>query len=163
MAERRFSETTLMWVTLLLAVVLTLLPLSDTVRALWPNWMAMLIIYWVLEGNRLRLLGQAAVLGLLLDLATGTLLGQHMLGLVVLSFILFRSRHRLRFYPPWQQAAAVMMLLYAERVVTWPALTLTGEPTPTLYWWLAPLIGLVIWPWLFLAMDWVRQTRRLTP
>lgn len=152
-----------MWVSLSLAVVLTLLPLSDTVRQLWPHWTALVMIYWVLEGNRLRLLGQAALLGLLLDLVTGALLGQHMLSLVVVSFILFRSRHRLRFYPPWQQAVAVMLLLYAERMVTWPVLALTGEPTPTVYWWLAPLMGIVIWPWLFLAMDGIRQTRRLTP
>lgn len=162
MAERRFSDQTLMIISLVVAFVLTLIPQSDLVRPIWPFWVAMVMIYWTLEGNRLRHLGQAFVIGLLLDVFTGSLLGQHALSLLVISFLLERFRNQLRFFPPWQQAAAVMALLLNDRVLQLWVVIFGNEPWPPVLWWIAPLVGMVLWPWLFLALDALRQRRRLS-
>ena len=161
MAERALSEAALMWLTLIGAFVLTLLPVGDLMRPIWPYWVAMVVIYWALEGNRLRSLGQAFVIGLLLDVFTGSLLGHHALSLLIISFLLERFRNQLRFFPPWQQAAAVMALLLNDRVVSLWAVWIGGEPWPPFIWWLAPLVGMIVWPWLFLGIDWARQKRRV--
>ena len=162
MAERRFSDQTLMVLSLVVAFVLTLVPQSDLVRLIWPFWVAMVMIYWVLEGNKLRHLGHAFVIGLLLDVLTGSLLGQHALSLVVISFLLERFRNQLRFFPPWQQAVAVMALLFNDRVLQLWVVVFGNEPWPPFLWWLAPLMGMAAWPWLFLALDALRQRRRLS-
>jgi rod shape-determining protein MreD len=44
-------------------------------RAIRPYWVALVLIYWNLEAGSMRHLGQAFVLGLVLDITTGTLLG----------------------------------------------------------------------------------------
>ena len=146
---------------LFLAIALTLMPLPDEVVPARPYWVALVLIYWNLEAGRLRHLGQAFALGLLLDLLTGTLLGQHALSLIVISYLTERFRNRLRFFPPWQQAAAVMALLFNDRIVQLWVIGLTGDAWPVWTWWLAPLIGLILWPWIFLLLDRLRQIERL--
>lgn len=163
MAERRISDEALLWTTLIASVVATMWPLPDLLRLIWPYWTAMVMVYWVLEGNRLRSLGQVFLLGLLLDLLTGSLLGQHALSLVVVSFLLERFRNQLRFFPPWQQAVAVMALLLNDRLIQLAVALMSNEPAPPVLWWLAPLVGMVLWPWLFLGMDALRRRRRLSP
>jgi len=145
----------------LLAVLpLTLMPLPAAIEDARPYWAALVMIYWNLEGGRLRHLGQAFVGGLLLDLLTGSLLGQHALSLVIICYLVERFRFRIRFFPPWQQAAVVMLLLFNDRIVQLWIVGLVGDRWPAWQWWLAPLVGMLLWPWLFLLLDALRQRER---
>lgn len=157
----REPSNLLLWLSLALAFALTLMPLPAVFGPMRPYWVALVLIYWNLEAGSLRHLGQAFLIGLALDLATGTLLGQHALGLVVLVFLLERFRARIRFFPPWQQAAAVLALLLNERVIQLWIIMLMDNAWPPWTWWLAPLVGVICWPWLFLLLDALRQRRRL--
>lgn len=157
----REPSQVLLWMSLLLAFVLTLMPLPAGLEPVRPYWVALVLIYWNLEAGSLRFLGQAFVLGLALDLTTGTLLGQHAIGLVILVFLLERFRARIRFFPPWQQAAAILALLINERVIQLWIIALSGNAWPPWTWWLAPLVGVAVWPWLFLLLDAMRQRQRL--
>jgi rod shape-determining protein MreD len=159
--SRSNPGTRILLLSLVAALVLTMMPLPDEVLPARPYWVALVLIYWNLEAGRLRHLGQAFALGLLLDLMTGALLGQHALSLLVISYLTERFRNRLRFFPPWQQAAAVMALLFNDRIVQLWIIGLTGDAWPPWTWWLAPLVGLMIWPWLFLLLDRLRQYERL--
>lgn len=151
----------LMPVSLGVAVILAVIPLPDAVQPGRPYWAALVLIYWNLEAGRLRHLGHAFALGLVLDLITGTLLGQHALSLVIISYLLDRFRNRIRFFPPWQQALAVFALLFNDRIVQLWVVGITGRGWPDWSWWLPPLIGVLIWPWLFLLMDALRQRQRV--
>ncbi|AKS40617.1 rod shape-determining protein MreD [Wenzhouxiangella marina] len=146
---------------LAMAFALTLLPLPVVLEPLRPYWVALVILYWNLEGGRLRHLGQGFLIGVFLDLLTGSLLGQHALGLVVLMFLLERFRARIRFFPPWQQAAAVLALLFNDRVIHSWVIALQGNDWPPWSWWLAPVVGVLIWPWLFLLLDALRRRQRV--
>ncbi len=157
----RNASNGLMLLTLALGFALTLMPLPTTLEPARPYWVAMILIYWNLETGRLRLLGQAFVIGLILDFLTGTLLGQHALGLLILVFLLERFRNRIRFFPPWQQAAAVFALLLNERIVQLWIILLGGHGWPVWTWWLAPVVAMLLWPWLFLLLDSMRRRQRL--
>jgi cell shape-determining protein MreD len=39
-------------------------------------------------------------------------------------------------------------------------MSLRGEPLPSLAFWLAPMVGTAIWPWLFLLLDRYRGVMR---
>ena len=91
-------------VSLAIAMVLTVMPLPAMLAPLRPYWVALVVIFWCLETQALISLGSAFLIGLLLDVLTGTLLGMHALGLVILVYLVTRFRARLRFFPPWQQA-----------------------------------------------------------
>lgn len=141
-------------------LVLTLMPLPGVVVEMRPYWAALALIYWNLEAGRLRHLGQAFAGGLVLDVLTGTLLGQQALGLVIISYLVERFRLRIRFFPPLQQAGVVMLLLFNDRIVQLWVVGLVGDRWPSWQWWTAPLLGMLLWPWVFLALDALRQRER---
>ena len=144
-------------VSVVLALLLGLLPLPATVQPLRPYWLALVVAYWVVEDPERRGLGFAFVVGLLADLSFGGLLGEQALRLVVMAYILQRFRARLRFFPMSQQALAIGGLLLNDRVLTWvlhAALKLPPVPAAT---WLAPLLGMLLWPVVFALLDTARQ------
>ena len=145
---------------LLVALVLTVLPLPASVEAMRPYWVALVLIYWHLESGRLHDLGPAFALGLLVDVLTGSLLGRHALSLVILNFLVGRFRNRTRFFPPWQQALAVGALLLNDRFVNLWIVGLLEQTWPGPGFWLPPLVGMALWPWLFLLLDALRSKRR---
>jgi rod shape-determining protein MreD len=54
----------------------------------------------------------------------------------------------------------VLALLVNDRVVQLAIRSFTGDPTPPISYWLAPVSGMLLWPWLFLMLDLVRQRLR---
>jgi rod shape-determining protein MreD len=144
-----------------MAVLLQLLPLPGFLDPLRPYWPGLVLIYWTLETVDTIHLGTAFLIGLLLDVLTGSLMGLHALSLVVLVYLVQRFRARLRFFPPWQQALSVLGLLINDRIILLWITTLMGEPAPTWRFWLPPLSGLLLWPWLFLLLDRLRIGRRI--
>jgi len=133
-----------------------------------PWWLALVMVYWSLESpqyaglGRLFLIGLLALflIGLLADVLFGTLLGEQALRLCILGFLLLRFRARLRFFPMWQQSLAVLALLLNDRMVVLMVRGLSGEGLPPWDFWIAPWIGMALWPWLFLLLDSVRLSAR---
>lgn len=152
--------TGLLAAALAVAMLLTLLPLPAALEPFRPYWVALVLIYWTMEVKSTYRLGSAFLIGLLLDLLTASLMGMHALSLVVVVYLVKRFRARMRFFPVWQQAAAVLALLVNDRIILLWITALLGEPVPTWRYWLAPLAGAAIWPWLFLLLDRLRIRRR---
>ena len=73
--------------------------------------------------------------------------------LVIVIYLVNRFRARLRFFPPWQQALSVFAILMNDRVILLWIISLRGDPLPALDFWLSPLVGTLVWPWLFVALD----------
>jgi rod shape-determining protein MreD len=146
--------------TIIAAILLSMLPLPAMLESLKPYWVALVIIYWSLETRSSISLGLAFFVGILVDIFSGSLLGLHALSLVVMAFLVQRFRSRIRFFPPWQQALSVLGLLVNDRIILIWIGALLGEPLPTLSYWLSPLIGMAVWPWLFLLLDGLRARAR---
>ncbi len=145
---------------IVMALFLGLLPLPEVVQPLRPYWLALVIAYWVIEEPDKVGLGVAFVAGVAADLLYGGLLGEQALRLVILTFILQRFRARLRFFPMSQQALAIGGLLLNDRIVSAAVHLALGEPTlPWSYWW-APLLGMALWPLLFVLLDALRLGKR---
>jgi rod shape-determining protein MreD len=159
MTSRRDSRS-LFFLTVTAAALLSLLPLPDMLLPFKPNWVALVIIYWSLETKEMFTLGMAFLIGLLFDILSSSLMGLHGLSLVVMVFLVQRFRSRLRFFPPWQQALGVLGLLVNDRIILIWITALLGEPMPTWQYWLSPLVGMVLWPWLFLLLDRIRARTR---
>lgn len=156
----RRDRLSIVFATLAVAMVLAILPLPALLQSLWPYWVALVMIYWCLESQDVITLGLAFTTGLVLDLLTGSLLGLHALSLVIMVYLVTRFRARLRFFPPWQQALSVLALLLNDRIILLWIISLRGDPLPALDFWLPPLVGTVLWPWLFLLLDRFRGAMR---
>ena len=147
-------------VCLLAALLLGLAPLPALLQPLRPFWLALLVAYVVIEMPDRIGLGRAFLLGLLADLLYGALLGEHALRLVVLVALLQHFRARLRFFPPLQQALAIGALLSLDRLASAALHLVTGQPQLALAWWLSPLVGMLLWPLVFVLVDRLRHGRR---
>ena len=144
----------------LVALLLGLLPLPAELQPYRPFWLALVVAYWVIETPDRTGLGFAFGVGLVADLAFGGLLGEQALRLVVMTFILQRFRSQLRFFPVAQQALAIGGLLLNDRVVSAAIHLSLGVPQLPWTYWLAPLLGMLLWVPLFLVMDALRFGRR---
>ena len=147
-------------ISLVVASLLMIVPLPGWLDAMRPYWVGLVLIFWALETTDLVNLGLAFVTGLLLDLLTISLLGLHALSLVVLLYLVIRFKNRIRFFPPWQQALSVLALLLNDRIILLWIISLRGEPTPGLSFWLPPIVGTLLWPWLFVLLDYYRSAMR---
>lgn len=144
----------------LVALLLGLLPLPAMLQPLRPYWLALVVAFWIIETPERAGLGFAFAVGLLADLAFGGLLGEQALRLVIMGFILQRFRLQLRFFPMTQQALAIGGLLLNDRVVTAAIHLALGEPLlPWSFWW-APLLGMLLWPPVFLLLATLRMRRK---
>lgn len=143
-----------------LAYLLMLLQLPAAIAPWKPYWLALALIYWGLEDHQRVGLGRVFVLGLIADLLTGNLLGEQALRLVALCFIVTRFRSRLRFFTMWQQTLAVLALLLNDRILLLMVRAFAGEPWPPAQYWLAPLTGALLWPFIFLLLDDLRSRAR---
>ncbi|NCT66840.1 MAG: rod shape-determining protein MreD [Rhodanobacteraceae bacterium] len=145
---------------LVVALLLQLLPLPQPLLPFKPYWLALVLVYWIIEAPERHGLGFAFLLGVAADVVSGELLGEQALRLVVLSFIVLRFRARLRFFPVWQQSLAVLALLLNDRVVMLMVRGFGGAPMPSASFWIAPLVGMLAWPFLFLLLDDLRARLR---
>ena len=141
------------WIGIALALLLMLMPLPGLIQPLKPYWPALVLIYWSLEATDRVSVGLGFGIGLAADLLNGALLGDQALRLAVLVFIVLRFRSRLRFFPMWQQALAVWLLLLNNHVLQALIRAFAGDaPMPALSW-LAPAVGAAVWPFVFLLLD----------
>jgi rod shape-determining protein MreD len=153
----------LLWfiATLVISLLLMLVPLPGPIEPMKPYWPALVLLYWAMQSADRVTLGVAFCVGIGADLLDGILLGEQALRLTAIVFIALRFRSRLRFFPMWQQSLAVLALLLNDRFLLLVVRVLGGETLPPLAYWLSPVIGAAVWPFLFLLLDDLRARLRI--
>ncbi len=142
---------------LVIALILMILPLPDWAQIYRPNWMALVLIYWSMALPSRVGLWFAFFSGIVLDTSLGTILGQHTLALVVVVFFNLNFYQRIRVLALAQQSIYVFALLLINQVVVAWVEGIMGRPTPLMAYFGAPLVGMVIWPWVFVILRDIRR------
>ena len=143
----------------LIAILLTLLPLPEW--AIWyrPEWVLLVLIYWVLAlPHRVGVL-VAWLLGLFMDLLQANLLGIHAFIYVLVAYMVAKLYPRIRMFPLFQQALVVLMLLLFYQFTLFWIQGLLGHSPNTWHYWLMSVTSAIIWPFVFLILR--RYRRRL--
>lgn len=156
----RDAPASLRYGSLLFALLFLVLPLPAPLDAMRPHLLALTLAYWALESPGRAGLALAWCMGFLADVLAGTLLGEQALRMAVMVFLVQRFRAQLRFFPPWQQAAAIGLLLLNDLVLLSAIRFVAGAGLPGWGVLLAPLPGLLLWPWWFLLLDALRLRAR---
>jgi rod shape-determining protein MreD len=153
---------TVIYLSLIVGIILMILPLPDSVQTYRPDWVALILIYWSMAlPKRVGLLA-AFFAGILIDVAQVTLLGQHALALVIIIFINQNFYQRIRVLSLLQQALYVFLLLFINQIVTVWVEGFLGRPTPVHAFLGAPVIGMLIWPWVFVMLRDLRRKAHLS-
>lgn len=147
--------------TVLVALVLTIVPLPPWAEPLRPLWAALAVFYWVIALPERFGVGLAWIVGLLLDALTGTLLGAHALALTLVAFIAARMHLKLRMFPVWQQSFAVGAALAIYSFVLFWVGGLTGEMTRPMVRFVPVATSMLLWPWTYWVLRALR--RRFVP
>lgn len=143
--------------TLIVALVLTLLPLPEWAQPFRPQWYTLALIYWCVALPQRVGVGTGWALGLIVDTLTGSLLGQHALSLSLIAFLCVKLHLRVRVFPLWQQSLTVLTLLALERLLSLWVMGATGYPTPPLLYWAPALVSMLLWPWVFIILRDIRR------
>ncbi|HEX6993800.1 MAG TPA: rod shape-determining protein MreD [Gammaproteobacteria bacterium] len=137
----RFSPLVSVFVALLLAAM----PLPQSIIAFKPDWVALTLIYWTLTAPPAFGLASAFVIGLALDALTGSLLGQHTLGLLLIVYVCSRFRLRLRAFPIVQSTIVVAVLLAANEFLLLWIDGIAGRTVPIGERWPPIASGTLLW------------------
>lgn len=143
--------------TMVLALMLHMLPLPDWLAYARPEFVTLVVMYWVLAMPERIGVTIAWCVGLLLDVTQGAILGQHALGLVIVTYILQLEYQRIRVFSLVQQALVVFVLLLIKQVMVLWVYGLVGHAPNLQLYFLPSLIGAIIWPWVYLFL---RNLRR---
>lgn len=138
------------YITLLIALLCQLFPWIGQGIIFRPDFMLVVLLYWLLRAPNLCNVGTAWLAGLLVDLATGSLLGQHALSFAVTAFAALSYQRRLVLFNHWQLTAYVFLLLTIERVVMLLLKLFAGNENPGLHYFWPVITGLLLWQFMIL-------------
>jgi rod shape-determining protein MreD len=130
--------------TLLLGLLFNLLPWGSIAGV--PDLTATVLAFWCIHQPRRVGIGIAWSLGLLLDVGNGALLGQHALGYSVLAFLAFTVHRRILWFPPWQQALHLLLLLLSTQLLTLVIRVAAGGDFPGWAYFAGSFICTALWP-----------------
>jgi rod shape-determining protein MreD len=151
------SGRLVIFATVCVALLLTILPMPDWARPFRPQWVTLVLLYWTIALPHRVGVGTGFVVGIVLDVMTGTLLGHHALGLSVVLFVAIQLHQRIRVFPLWQQSLGVLMLLVVQHLLALWIIGATRGEAPGLSYWMVPLIGALLWPWIFVTLRTLRR------
>jgi rod shape-determining protein MreD len=143
--------------TLALGFLGNLLPLSGIALVVKPDFLALVLLYWCIREPRMISVGIAWCLGLLMDVADGTVLGQHALAYAVLAYAAEYFRRRVLRFPVWQQAAQVAVLLLFCAGLVLLVRVMGGAPLPRWTYAVGPLTGALLWPVATALLQWPQR------
>jgi len=130
---------------IILALMLAIAPLPDWAETFRPDWVALTLIYWSINLPRNYGVGWAWVVGLVLDVAQGTLLGQHALALSLVIYVTAKFHLQFRQFPALQLSATVFALLSLYQFILFWVNGVAGFNAPAASYWGPVIAGSLIW------------------
>jgi rod shape-determining protein MreD len=141
----RHTSLVSIYITLLIALLCQLFPWVGQGIIFRPDFMLVVVLYWLLRAPNLCNVGTAWLAGLLVDLATGSLLGQHALSFCFTAYVALSYQRRLVLFNKGQLLAYVLMLLLIERFLILLLKLFAGNENPGLAYFLPIIMGLLLW------------------
>ena len=148
-------------ISIVVALMLTLLPLPDAVDAFRPDFVILVLIYWAMMLPRTWSVGSAWIVGLLLDVAQGTILGQHALALCFIVFVTVRFHLLMRVFPMSQLTATVFALLALYEFLLFWINGVADVSAPAISYWGPVISGTIIWPVVSMFLSGIRMRIQL--
>ena len=132
------------WATLVFAFLLNVVPLGR--MPAMPDFLALVLVFWNVHESRRVGIGAAFVFGLLMDVHSGAVLGQHALAYTLLSFAAVVIHRRLLWFTVPSQALQILPLFVAAQAVSLLIRMIAGGMFPGWEMALAPLFQAMLWP-----------------
>jgi len=132
--------------TFLFAAVLAILPLPQWLMWGRPEWVALVLIYWVIALPQRVGIATALLLGIGLDVLEGAVLGQNAFSLTVVALLALVLYQRVRVYGLAQQAAIVFVLVGINQLICQWVQNLQGVGARSALFLLPAVSSALLWP-----------------
>ena len=130
-----------------LVVTLFISMLLGLSQAFWlPDVLAVCIFFWGIHQPRRVGIGLAFFLGLWMDVQQSSLMGQHALTYVMLSYCAFFMHRRLHWFPVQEQMVQIIPFFILADATGWAIRLTTGNDFPGWSMLLSPLLETLLWP-----------------
>lgn len=160
MATDRPSRKLPVLMCVVLSLMLTISPMPEWAEDFRPDWVALTLIYWSMLLPRTYSVGFAWIIGLIVDVAQGTLFGQHALALCFVVYITVKLHLQMRVFPMLQMTATVFALLALYQFILFWINGVAGINAPAITYWGPVISGTVLWPLVSVVYGNVRYRAR---
>ena len=133
-----------MGLTLACALTFNLLPWRNVSGM--PDLLALVLAFWGVHQPRRVSVGIAFAFGIVMDVANGSLLGQHAFAYAVLAFAANALSRRLLWFPAWPQAMHMLFVLLGSQLLMLAVRMFSGSPFPGVLYFLGSFISAALWP-----------------
>ena len=152
MESSRLSLWMLMSASFLLALILSVFPMPYDLRWWRPEFVLVVVIYWMLFMPLNISLVFVCALGLFQDLLESVPFGQHSLGLVLVSYICILSYQRVRNFSLWKQSCWVFVLVGIAQLTDNWVQGMAGRALSGIAFLYPALTSALVWP---LCQSWL--------
>jgi|SRR5690554_1960248 len=150
----RSQHTSIIYLTLVLAILLMLIPVPDNLRYARPEWVAMTLIYWAMALPQRVSIGIAWLTGLVMDIVTGGVLGIHAFAYALVVYLVGRLHLQIRQFPLWQQATMILSLVFIVHFIV-----IINAPVRFSWFnWLTVLTSTLVWPVVYAVLRKIRRS-----
>jgi rod shape-determining protein MreD len=145
-ASRRILQPARAWfiyLSLCAALGLNLIPFGRLPGI--PDWLALTLAFWCIHQPLKVGMGAGFAFGVVMDVANGSVLGQHALAYVLLTFAAGGLSRRILWFPLAQQALHVLLLLLGTQLVMLLLRLAAGAEFPGVLHFLSSFVATLLW------------------
>lgn len=141
------------FLTVVLAVLLSRLPLPQNYKWLMPSWNYLFLIYWVIFLPGVVGIIFSFGVGLIIDLLTGTLLGSTSASLVLISFFADKLSNKFIRFSFSKKILAILVLIGMGQLIRCIIQISIGHPPTNINYWFSIATSVIAWPVVYLALS----------
>ena len=160
MSNDRVNKHLPVVLSLVVALMLAIAPMPEWLETFRPDWIALTLIYWSISFPHNYSVGAAWAAGLVIDVAHGTLLGQHALAMSIVIYVTVKFHLQFRQFPTLQLTATVFALIALYQFILFWVNGVAGINAPVASYWGPVIGGTLLWPQIAMLLVGVRQRAR---
>ena len=151
-----FNSYKIIYFTFFICLVAAIFPLPVAFNAFRPEWLVLVIFYWIIAVPHRVNIGHTLILGIILDLLLGSTLGMHALLFSLLAYFTSINFQRIRNFTLLQTTLLIGVFLFVLKVsLYWIASSIQIIVLHQSYFW-SIFTSMLIWPCFFIFMRFIR-------
>jgi len=141
------------FISFLIAALLVSIPLPTKLYWFWPQWIVLIMIFWVLYLPNNIGLKTAFVIGLVLDGLSGSMLGEHSLALIMITYLLLKFNNKIIFSKISGQSIIIFALIFLyQGILYWVHGIMKSFPLTSSYW-ISSITSALVWPYIVMLLQ----------
>jgi len=135
-----------MFISFLTGIILSIMPLPDFMHWFRPQWLCLILLFWLIYFPENCGIGIAWLLGLLMDCVTGVPLGQHALIYAFLAYLVLKFHVSISNVPRWQQMGLILLLTIINLLLQKIILNTANITISNRHYWFLAVLSALCWP-----------------